>query len=43
MRPCRTSRSLAPGDLFEVPFGPRLVVGVVWDETRVPAASRLRG
>jgi primosomal protein N' (replication factor Y) (superfamily II helicase) len=35
---------VAPGDWVEVPFGPRLVIGVVWERTsaKAVATSRLR-
>ncbi len=33
---------LQPGDVVEVPFGPRLVLGVVWDEPPAKAADPKR-
>ena len=30
---------VAPGDVVQVPLGPRLVTGVVWEEQRLPAAE----
>ena len=30
--PAESEGGLAPGDVVEVPFGPRSVIGVVWDE-----------
>ncbi len=35
-------RPLAPGDAVEVPFGPRFVIGVVWDEPPVKRADPRR-
>lgn len=35
--PAENEGELAPGDVVEVPFGPRSVIGVVWDE---PPAKR---
>lgn len=35
--PGESGLDLAPGDVVEVPFGPRAVIGVVWDE---PPAKR---
>lgn len=32
-------QAIAPGDVVQVPLGPRLVTGVVWEEERLPAAE----
>jgi len=32
-------RTLAPGDIVQVPLGPRLIAGVVWEADRLPAAE----
>ncbi len=31
--------SVAPGDIVQVPLGPRLITGVVWEPDRMPAAE----
>ena len=40
--PAEGAADLAPGDVVEVPFGPRFVVGVVWDEPPVKRADPKR-